>query len=117
MGIQMNDDRIARLGQDLARATRAQAAWDEFFEPMIAELSDEYTARMAEVATTELNSAKRSDKITALSHALKITATLKGGMMAIIKDGEAAQKELARFDNIERMTAPQRRLLKIGSGY
>lgn len=111
------DDRIARLGESLARATRAKAAWDEFFEPMIAELSDEYSQRMVVVATTELNPAKRANKITALSHALKITATLKGGMLAIIQDGETSQKELARFDNIERMTQPQKRLLRIGSGY
>lgn len=111
------DDRLTRLEQSLARATRAKAAWDEFFEPMLAELSDAYTERMAEVATTELNSARRADKITALSNALKIASTLKGGMLAIIMDGEAAQKELARFDNIERMTESQRRLLRMGSRY
>src|SRR5689334_18391630 len=109
--------REAILEQSLARATRAQAAWDEFIEPMLTELADEYASRLTEVATTELNSVKRADKLTALSHALKITGTLKAAMQAIIHDGEQAQKELARADNIERMTAPQRRLLRIGSGY
>lgn len=93
------------------RATRAQAAWEEFMAPMIAELKAEYTQRLVDVASQELSRDKRSDKITALSNALKIVGNLETGMQAIIKDGEMAHRELVRSDNIERLTAPQRRLL------
>jgi hypothetical protein len=97
----------------IARAHRAQSALDEFLDPMFAELDAEYTARMIEVANSELSRDKRADKITALSNALKITRTLRSGMQEIIRDGELAHRDKLRADKIEQMTAPQRRLLGI----
>jgi hypothetical protein len=100
--------------QRLARSARAQAAWDEFFAPMFDECEGEYTARIVEVANTELSRDKRTDKITALSHALKITKTLRAGMQEIVRDGELANAEKLKAQKIEQMTAPQRRLLSMG---
>ena len=97
----------------LARAQRAEAAYTEFFEPMIDELKNVYSERLVEIANTELNRDQRADKITALSNALKILATLDNGMQAIVKDGEMAASDIAKADKIERMTKPQRRLLGI----
>jgi hypothetical protein len=99
----------------IASADRAQRAWDEFFAPMIGELRSAYSERMLEVATTELNPAKRADMITALSNAVKVLDTLKGGMLETIRDGELAQAEQLRVEKIEKMTAPKRRLLNIGA--
>lgn len=99
----------------IASADRAQRAWEEFFEPMMGALRDAYSERMLEVATTELNPAKRADKITALSNAVKVLDTLKGGMLETIRDGELAQAEQLRVERIEKMTAPKRRLLNIGA--
>lgn len=99
--------------QIMARAQRADQAWAEFFEPMIAEMKAEYSARMIEVASTELNAARRADKITALSHALKIVGNLESGMRQIVRDGEVASREMIRAEKIESMTAPQRRLFSI----
>jgi len=97
----------------IARAHRAQAALDEFLNPMFDQIVEEYTSRMVEVANTELSRDKRSDKITALSNALKITRTLKSGMNEIVRDGELAKAEKLRAEKLEQMTAPQRRLLSI----
>lgn len=101
----------------ISRAQRARAAMDEFIAPMLSELRDAYSERLVLVANDELNRDKRADKITALSHAIKIVSTLENGMAAIIMDGDIARKEAVRAEKIEGMTAPQRRLLQIGSGY
>lgn len=97
----------------IARAYRATAAWDEFFEPMIAELRSAYAERMVLVANDELNRDKRADKITALANATKILTTLEAGMLAIIRDGDMAAKDKLRAEKLEGMTASQRRLLGI----
>lgn len=97
--------------QRIARAHMAERAFDEFIAPMFEEIEAEWTARLVEIANTELNSRKRSDKITALSHALKITKTIRAGMQEYIRDGELAHSEKLKADKIERMTAPQRKLL------
>lgn len=97
----------------IARADRAQRAWDEFFAPMISELKSVYGDRLVEVANIELARDKRADKITALSNALKIVTTLEAGMLEAIKDGEVARVDKLRSEKIEQMTEPQRRLLKV----
>lgn len=97
----------------IARARRAELAWDEFFAPMIEAMLGEYQARMVEVANTELNPRKRADKITALSNAIRIAQNLKDGMRETIRDGELVQQELIRADKVERMAPSARRLLNI----
>jgi hypothetical protein len=101
----------------IARATRAQAALDEFLSPMFAELKDEYTARLAEVATTELAPQRRSDMIATLSVALKVVGTLQAGMTEIVRDGELAKQSQARAERVSQMSDAAQRLLKIGAGY
>ena len=97
----------------IARAERAQRAWDEFIGLQVEDMIGEYTARIIEIANTELSRDKRTDKITALSHAIKITENIREGLLAVIKDGEMATKDKVRAENVENMTAPQRRLLNV----
>lgn len=97
----------------IARAQRADAAYREFFEPMIDALKNEYGDRIVAVATTELSRNKRSDKLTALSIAHKILTTLDEGMKATITDGELALRDKLRAEKIERMSPPQRKLFSI----
>lgn len=97
----------------IARAHRAQAALDEFVGPACANLREEYFAKMASVATTELHPAIRADAITTLSVALKVVDLVCAGMNEIIKDGELASKSKARSEEISRMSDAQQRLLKI----
>jgi hypothetical protein len=104
---------MTELKQRLDHARRAELAWEEFFAPMIAELKAAYTERLAEVANTELNPRKRSDKVTALANALKIVGTLESGMLETIRDGELAKQEQLRAEKIEQMAPSARRLLNI----
>jgi hypothetical protein len=104
---------IVTEAQRIARAHRAQGAWDEFFAPMLTEIKNAYSERIVEIANTELSRDKRSDKITALSNALKVVAALEGGMLEVIRDGELARADKLRAEKVEKMTAPQRRLLGI----
>lgn len=103
--------------QRLARAGKARAAFEEFFEPMLAEMEAEYSSRILEVANTELLFWRRTSKLTRLSDALRIVRTLRAGMQTLIADGDAAQSEKLRQEKIKAMTESQRRLLKIGTGY
>ena len=103
----------AEVAERIARAHRAQSAWDEFLAPMIAAMREEYRERMVSVATTELATAARSDKITALSMALRIVDTIESGMLATIKDGELARADKLKAEAIEGMTDARRRLLNI----
>ena len=100
----------------LARAHRAQAALDEFLSPMFAELKATYSERINEIATTELHPTTRADKITTLSVALKVVATLEAGLNEAVRDGDLAQAEKLRADKVERMSDAQQRLLKV-AGY
>lgn len=97
----------------IARSHRARAALDEFLSPMFDEIEAEYTSRIVEAANSTLRRDERADKITALSNALKIARALKAGMMEILNDGELARREKLKAEKIEKMTAPQRRLLGI----
>lgn len=101
----------------IGRAQRAQAALDEFVGPMLDEMEAEYSARIVDVATTDLFFWTRASKLTRLSDALRMVRSIKGGMAAIITDGEIAQSERVRKEKIKQMSEPQRKLLRIGSGY
>lgn len=101
----------------IARGTRAKAVFDEFLAPMFDELDAEYSARIIEVANTELLFWRRTGKLTRLSDAIRTVRSLRSGMQALIIDGDAARSEKDRADKIRQMSEPQRRLLKIGPGY
>ena len=101
----------------IARAHRASQAFEEFLEPMLGEMEAEYSARIIEVANTELLFWRRTSKLTRLSDALRMVRTMKAGMEALIEDGNVANSDKARKERINQMSEPQRRLLKIGTGY
>ena len=104
-------DREKVLQDTIAKGQRAQAAFDEFIGTPIEEMLSEYASRIVEIANTELNRDKRTDKITALSNGIRIAENIRNGLRAAINDGDTARAELIRADRIEKMTAPQRRLL------
>jgi hypothetical protein len=97
----------------LARGHRAKAAWEEFVEPIIAGMKSEYTRRIADAAISELHPGNRSDKITTLAVGLRVAENIESGIKAIITDGDLAQRDKVRADNVERMSDAQRRLLNI----
>ena len=108
----MSDDTAQRM----ARAHRAQMAWDEFLGVQIEEMIGEYASRIVDLANTELDPNKRRDKITALSNAIKIVENIRTGLHAAITDGDMAKRDKLRAKNIEQMSAPRRRLLNIIPG-
>jgi hypothetical protein len=97
--------------QRIARAHSAKRAWDEFVAPVVTQMRETYAARIVEIAATELSRDKRTDKITALSNAVRILDQIEGGLSEAIHDGDVANVEKLRAEKIEGMTAPKRRLL------
>lgn len=100
-----------------ARGERAATYRDEFLAPIIEENRSAYQARIIEIATTELNPRKRSEKLTALSVAIKVLGNIENGLNAIVQDGDMAAKNLLRTDVIEKMGRGERRLLEIAPRY
>lgn len=94
-----------------ARGERARMYRDEFLTPILTQHRSEYMERMATVATTELNARKRSEKITALSAAVRILDNIKTGIDAIVHDGTLAEASLLKAEKVERMAPSDRRLL------
>jgi hypothetical protein len=94
----------------IARAERAKTAWFEFVHPALHEIRNAYGDRLVEIASTELSRDKRTDRITALSTALRILEQVENGLQAAIMDGEVAANNVLRAEKMERMTAPERRL-------
>jgi hypothetical protein len=95
-----------------ARGQRA-ALCNEFIGPILDETRQGYLSRIAEIAATELNPRVRTEKITALSIALKVTNNLRNGLDAAIEAGRVAEKSLIRSDEVERMGKEQRRIFDI----
>jgi hypothetical protein len=100
------------LAEAAARGQRAQLC-DEFIGPILKEVRGGYMDRMAEIAATELNPKARSEKITALSIALKVLGNVENGLNSAIEAGKVAQQSILKADKIERMGVSERRLLDI----
>jgi hypothetical protein len=99
--------------QKIARGQRAQAAYDEFVAPIITECRNIYGERIVEIAAGELNRDKRTDKLTALSTALRILDQVEGGIKAAIMDGEIARQNKLKAESIEQMSPANRRFLNM----
>lgn len=97
----------------VARGTRAKAYKDEFLGQIIDHQRQAYQARIVEIASTELDPRKRSEKLTALSLALRVLENVSSGIDAAIRDGEIAEGNLMRAERVESMTAEKRRLFSI----
>ena len=102
----MNDFEAAARGQ------RASLA-GEFIGPVLADHRNAYLARIAEIATTELDANNRADKLTALSLALKMVSAIETGIATAVQDGEMAQSKILQAESIEKMSVHKRRLLNI----
>ena len=99
--------------QIVTRAHRAETLRDEFLAPVLADHRAQYAERIVHIASTELDPKTRADKITALSTAIRIIGNIEAGIDAYIRDGEVAKGNLLRVEKVEKMSAPQRRLLGI----
>ena len=96
--------------QRIYRAARAKRAMEEFIDPALAVLKEEYGARMIELAS---RTPWEAGKITALANALRIAEEVENQVKALIYDGEHAKAGKVRADRIEKLTPARRRLLGI----
>ena len=105
----MEHDPVAEAA---ARGQRASLC-NEFIGPILKDVRQGYTERLIEIAATELNPKARSEKITALSIALKVLGNIENGLNGAIESGRVAENSLLKADKIERMGAHERHLLDI----
>jgi hypothetical protein len=98
--------------QTAARGQRA-ALCGEFITPILDETRNGYLSRIADIAATELNPKARTEKITALSIALKVLNNLTNGLDAAIEAGRVAERSLIKSDEIERLGKEPRRIFDI----
>jgi hypothetical protein len=74
----------------LRRAERAKLAYEEFVKPEMDFAREHYTRRLVEIATQEMDSRRRADKIANLSVALRIHEEIDKGFQLLAEDGSAA---------------------------
>ena len=103
--------------ESAARGQRAETCYNEFIGPELATIRASYTARIADIAVKELDPKARTEKITALSFALRILDNVNTGIVAIVEDGKLAEKNMLRADEVERMTPSKRKLFNIAPSY
>ena len=96
----------------VAKGQRAQQA-EEFIGPILDDIRASYADRIVEIASKELDPKVRTDKLTALSTALRILDNLSNGLDAVIRDGEVAEKNIIKVENIEKLSPGRKRLLGI----
>ena len=97
--------------QKIERGRRAQSALDEFITPIITECRNTYGERIVDIAANELNRDRRTDKITALSTALRILDQVERGLQSAINDGEIAHRNKLRASDMEKLSPANRRFL------
>lgn len=95
-----------------ARGERADMCYNEFIGPALRDQRKVYAERIVSVAVEELDPKKRAEKLTALAIAIRILDNLDSAMRCLIEEGKMAQMATTKVDEIERMTAAQRRLFE-----
>lgn len=99
----------------IRRAERAKLAYEEFVKPEMDFAREHYARRLVEIATQEMDSRKRADKIANLSVALRIHEEIDKGFQLLAEDGKAASQRMIRAEKIENLSPARRRLFSIGA--
>ena len=86
---------------------------DEFLGPILEQSRTTYRDRIVEIAATELDPRKRTEKLTALSLALRVLDNVASGIDAAIRDGEIGYANLMKAEKVESMTDGKRRLFSM----
>lgn len=92
----------------IAESDAAKAAWDRFIGPAFATLRADYMGKLTTEATKPMEG-RALQAVQNLSIALRITNEVEAQMKALIADGQAAQADMERSNNIARMSPEQRR--------
>ncbi len=97
--------------QRVERATRAEKAIEEFFEPAMTRMQGLFSGRLQDLCVSE---PWEKEKIVAAAHVVRIVDIIRGDLLVLVRDGEAAATDLIKAEKYEQMTPAQRRLLAIG---
>lgn len=95
-----------------ARGQRADQCYNEFVGPALRDQRKVYADRIVEIAVSELDPKKRAEKLTALATAIRIIDNIENAIRLLIEEGKMAHAATIRVEEIERMTAPRRRLFE-----
>lgn len=93
-----------------ARGERADTCYNEFVGPAIRDMREVYADRIVELAVQEVHPQVRADKLTSLATAIRILDNIDSAIRGLIEEAKVAHNATLRIDEIERMTAPGRRL-------
>lgn len=97
------------LDHAVERAARAAAAKQEFFDPAIIAIADEYRAALVKLAATE---PWETGKISKLAVALRVIEKVEEHIGAVIASGIVADAANARALEIERIPEVKRNMLQ-----
>jgi hypothetical protein len=100
--------------QRVARGTRAQRAIEEFVGPEFAHAREIYSARLAEVAATELHPTIRQEKITTLALAIRVLNEVESAITTVMRDGEHMRSLMISAEALENLSDARQRLIRIG---
>ena len=94
----------------IERGRRAAAALEEFLDPAFDEAISLYTHRMREIVARE---PWELEKIKALVMAQRVAEEVRREIALLVKDAEAARRELTRVEQVASLPAARRRALGI----
>lgn len=95
------------------RGERADMCYNEFVGPALRDQRKVYAERITEIAVQELDPKKRAEKLTSLAIAIRILDNIDSAIRGLIEEGKMAHAASGRMEEIERMTAAQRRLFEV----
>jgi len=96
--------------QRIERGRRAAQALEDFLDPAFDEAISLYTSRMRELIGRE---PWEIEKIKALVMAQRIAEEVRREIALLVKDAEAARRELTRVEQVTSLPAARRRALGI----
>lgn len=97
--------------QKVARAQRAKAAMEEFFDPALAAVEAEYGERMIKAAAS--TDPRAPEVIARLANGIKVARTIRGLIETHIAAGEFAAEQLRREKALQELTPTRKRLVGI----
>lgn len=96
------------------RGLRAKEAWEEFLAPKLAAIREEYLNALIKLAANDPTAVQ---KITNLSVAQNVVATVEQHIREIILDGEAVVRRKTRAQQIEDLPERKKSWAKMMGGY
>lgn len=97
-------------GERIQRGAEARRALDAFIDPAFTVLEAEYTEKLQHIAAEQ---PWETGKISKLAIALRVSREVKGQLLALVLDGEMAQRDTARARKIADLPEARRRLLDV----